>query len=196
MKLAAIVLVCGAALGLLLWLQLRSRARAPELSQDILRRRLPQWTAPVTARQAAELVLAEARSRDAGARLLEVASGEDIDAQGRSSRWWFLFHLPNGRKLASYELAPARDWNGDLPIPYELEERLRPAGAGTRPALPIPFRDSSEAARALAAQGLDFAAASTSMALSARATGTSEPQWEIQAVGRTYRTPFGTVSNR
>lgn len=28
------------------------------------------------------------------------------------------------------------------------------------------------------------------------ATGTSEPQWEIQAFGRTFRTPFGTISNR
>ncbi len=69
--------------------------------------------------------------------------------------------------------------------------RVRPLGPSPRqPALPQAFRDSAEAAQALAQQGADFISGDSHMTLSVKRLTTGAIVWHTICWDKEYTTPF------
>jgi hypothetical protein len=172
---------------------------------------------PLTAYQAFQVAQPAAMQYDPQARLALVASDEDISSEGDSRHWSFYFDLSHQRAQAIIQVTsdPEAERLGQMRV--LLIEQVRPfpepgsqmavwlqegtvsqefvteqwhAHLANRPALPIPFRDSPEAVRALSEQGVDFITGDTSMVLSGEVLPTGEAVWRIVAYDVEYQTPF------
>lgn len=151
---------------------------------------------------------------DAEARLVHIQSDEEITHEGDSDEWTLVFLLPNQQSECRCRIyRGSRSFRRVLqPIilkakftPYIIPPHLLEEAGYTlddmwqnrlssRPALPIPFRDSPEAVAALAEQGADFIAGSTSIVLSTEVLPSSEVVWKVYTFGLTrYETPFNKV---
>lgn len=174
----------------------------------------PGLTAAVTAQEAFSAIKEKVFGLDKDACLTHIASGEDIDRQGRSTRWWFCFILPQGMASADYELRPAKDWAGGAVVSYELEEHVMPESKPvgllaeavkaarvdmrqfmlaswreklkTQPVLPREFIDSKEAVLLLERQGADFVSGSTGLTLEAEWSADKGAVWAAKDRTRTW----------
>jgi hypothetical protein len=161
----------------------------------------------ITAHQAWELVTPRVVALDQRAYLGALASGEDIDAEGRSREWFLSFVLPTERGDAWYEFQPS-DYEDDQAA-LLLHENVKPFGtldrwrtarsemtelwrrvlARSQP-LPVPFRDSSDSVQDFIAQGLDFGAGPTNMTLSAHVLANGSAVWSANYYDENYTVPF------
>lgn len=188
------------------------------ISQAIYRQQVvPGRIGPLTAAQAWEIAYPVAAQYDPQARLTLIVSDDDISDQGESHQWSFHFDLPQQRAQAIIRVAsdPAVE-TSDLP-PLLCIEQVRPfpeedsvmatwlaqgsisqeavneqwqRHLDNRPALPIPFRDSPEAVRALREQGVDFISGDSDMVLSGKVLPDGQAVWGVMAYGVEYQTPF------
>ena len=163
----------------------------------------------ITAREAWEIVEPRTKAIEPTARLIAVASGEDISSRGTASSWVFAFLLAERRGRAWFSFKPS-DYD-DAEAPLLLDEQIRPFGSAQQgaalppevradlwqtildkfPPLPVPFRDSPEAVQALSEQGVNFGAGDTSMTLTSKVLPSGEAVWQITSYDETYTTPFG-----
>lgn len=154
---------------------------------------------PRTAHDAFALAEKTARQYDAGYRLTFVASGSDLDAQGRSRTWRFSFHLPDREESLEVTLEPDRkraEETGECPP--RLTSQLRPAealrrGRNAPPALPVPFRDSPEVVASFAAQGMDFLSRGTDRSIESRWGADGRPLWRTFSGARERAVAFQSV---
>ena len=180
---------------------------------------LPGVAGPLTAREALAAILPAVRRVDRVFVFRLVTSGEDIDHRGRATVWEFCFDFPRRNGLGIFEVKPCdveeepgpcclravvRPKHRETGIAARLVERLehdRAALAYLRrvwreadargPALPLDFRDSPQAVRALAEQGADWISGDTSMTLASKALPGGELVWSTAMYGEEFQTPFG-----
>jgi hypothetical protein len=180
-----------------------------------LARSLGPLNTPATAYQAFAMVLPVVREVDLDARLKRITASENLDAQGRASRWEFFFDLPSRRaKLQCDWLLPWDEQTDDF-AHARLEGMVRPfpptdsvfyvmvaegkllhrqiVGLWNQeyqrsPNLPFHFRDSDEVIAELARQGLDISGSDFS--LTTEAVHGQPPNWVAQTRSQTWRTRF------
>ena len=180
---------------------------------------LPGVVGSLTAREALAAILPAVRQVDRVCVLRLVTSGEDIDHRGRTTVWEFFFDFPRRNGLGIFAVKPCDveeepspcclrakvrpKYYRDTGIAAQLVERLkhdRAALAYVRrvwreaearePVLPLDFRDSPEAVRALADQGADWISGSTSMTLSSKRLPSGELVWSTLMYDDEFQTPF------
>jgi hypothetical protein len=179
---------------------------------------LPGVVGALTAREALAAILPAVRQVDRAFVLRLVTSGEDIDQRGRATVWEFFFDFPRRRARGIFSITPCdvevepsrcclravvRPKQRETGIAAQLVESLkhdRAALAYVRrvwreaearePVLPLDFRDSPEAVRALADQGADWISGSTSMTLSSKRLPSGELVWSTLMYDDEFRTPF------
>ena len=149
---------------------------------------------PLTAQQAWAAALPHIRSLDPAFRLKHIHSGMDFSADGRSKAWSLTFRLAAGTRVL-IDVLPCPTWDVDEPqIPMCVKVRLRPAMPGrperAEPALPVPFRDTPEVARAFEAQGVDLGAGPSDMMVQGVIAETGQAVWLIHCWDRPFTTPF------
>lgn len=153
---------------------------------------------PLTAHQALNAVLPAVRQVDTEFQLTFVASQEGIDPDGRAYAWDFFFDFPRRREQGVFyiHLCPGDD---DDEGPWCLDPKVRPITMPARtkmvpppakPILPLEFRDSADAARALAEQGADFVSGDSHMTLSSTVLPSGEIVWQTTCWDKVYQTPF------
>lgn len=155
---------------------------------------------PLTARAAYEVAVSHAHHPASALRLTGISSESDIDPEGCSKEWWLEFLLPSGARLVIAVL-PSRDWDVDgatMPLDVLRREHAAPAiaRAGAAPhVLPVPFRDSPEAVRALQAQGVDFGAGPENMQLQSIVDAADGALWLVHYWDHApFTTPFAAGS--
>ncbi len=172
----------------------------------------------LTAREALAAILPAVRQVDRVFFLRLVTSGEDIDHRGRATVWEFFFDFPRRQAQGIFSVTPrdvevepsrcclravVRPKHRETGIAAQLVESLkhdRAALAYVRrvwreaearePVLPLDFRDSPEAVRALADQGADWISGSTSMTLSSKRLPSGELVWSTLMYDDEFQTPF------
>lgn len=188
------------------------------IMQAIRRQQIvPGIHGPLTAVQAFQIAHPAAVQYDPLAWLVRVVSDEDISEKGESHQWSFRFILPQQRAELRVRVASDRAVDtGDQP-PVLCIEQVRPfpepdsqmavwLAEGTisqafvdeqwlvyqadNPALPIPFRDSSEAVHSLCEQGVDFISGDPHMVLQSKVLPDGQAVWAIYAYHVEYHTPF------
>lgn len=162
------------------------RVLAPSVSSSVVR----QQPGPMTAHEAWAMALPQARALDPDAKLVLVTSGTDLQADGRSFTWEFLFHLANRkvRLLLTYEPADsAAEPDGQ---PVAQVRRINPAPEQQVAALPLAFRDSPEVVAAFSRGGVDFVAGPGDMKLEAKVSATGQAVWVTYYWDGEHGTPF------
>jgi hypothetical protein len=159
---------------------------------DVVRgsRELPQARGRVTAREALALVYPAVLETSKKPVLLVITSGTDINAEGRSGTWEFVFHFPARAAQGVYSLEH-RDpevSDGDLRMTWRLSPR--PDAKGDDAALPLEFTDSPEAVRDLNRAGVDWVAGDADMTLGTKRLPSGEVMWVTEAYGKEFVTPF------
>ena len=179
---------------------------------------LPGVVGAQTAREALAAILPAVRQVDRVFVLRLVTSGEDIDHRGRASVWEFFFDCPRREAHGIFTVEPCNV--EDEPFSCCLRTKLRPKPGLTgiaaqlveslkhdraalaylrrgwreaearQPVLPLDFRDSPEAVRALADQGADWISGSTSMTLSSKRLPSGELVWSTLMYDDEFQTPF------
>ena len=175
---------------------------------------------PLTAQAAFREAWPAATQYDPDARLVLITSGEDLDGAGQAGLWEFFVDLPGRQAQGTFSVGrvevPEDDDLEYSPIlleqvrpfvpPGDLWEVLRQGEAATRryytaqwlkhlagrPALPVPFYDSSRAVPALAAQGVEFGR--RGQYLGARVQVTGEAVWYIQVGEDVVVTAFAPLA--
>ena len=179
---------------------------------------LPGLVGPLTAREALAAIVPAVRQVDRVFVFRLVTSGEDIDYRGRATVWEFFFDFPRRNGLGIFAVKPCqvegepgpcclqvavRPKHRETGIAARLVESLRHDRAALayvrrvwreadarEPVLPLDFRDSPEAVRALAEQGADWISGSTSMTLSSKRLPSGELVWSTLMYDDEFQTPF------
>jgi hypothetical protein len=137
-----------------------------------------------------------AESLDPQAKLVLITSGTDIQADGRSFTWEFLFRLPRRQARLLLTYAPADDAPDVDRAPVMVVTRVTTAADRDDVAvLPLVFRDSPEVIAEFARGGVDFVAGPTDMKLEARISAAGQPVW-VTCLGDEARTVDFTPSAR
>ncbi len=172
----------------------------------------------LTAREALAAILPAVRQVDRVFVLRLVTSGEDIDHRGRATVWEFFFDFPRRQAYGIFSLTPCdveanlspcclrvvvRPKHRETGIAAQLVEGLKHDRAALayvrrvwreadarRPVLPLDFRDSPEAVRALADQGVDWISGGTSMTLASKRLPSGELVWSTLMYDDEFQTPF------
>ncbi|MFA5027237.1 MAG: hypothetical protein WC713_05130 [Candidatus Methylomirabilota bacterium] len=133
----------------------------------------------MTAHQAWAVAAPMAKAADDGARLTLITSGLDLDRQGCSRTWDFLFYLPNRTLTMMLSLEPDPQ-SEELEIgPVIVTTRTHKASSSdsARPAFPDRFRDSPDVVAELSAHGVDFVAGPSDMKLEGRMRSSGDAVW-------------------
>jgi hypothetical protein len=180
--------------------------------------KLPGLSGPSTAREALAAIMPAVRKIDSDHKFSLVASGEDIDQQGYAFLWEFFFHFPRRQARGIFSVQPtdvaAMDKGCDLCLKVDLKPIYTGTAAQVRKrlkddrdaiaylrkiwdeseqekqALPLTFRDSPEAVRSLAEQGVNWSAGDTSLTLSSKVLPSGEIVWCTYSYGKEFHTPF------
>ncbi|MFO7556918.1 MAG: hypothetical protein R6W88_17100 [Desulfobacterales bacterium] len=133
---------------------------------------------PLTVHEAWAFAMPEAQSLDANAQLILITSGTDIQRDGRSFTWEFLFHLPNRKARLLSSLGPSEASPDQEQAPVVMVNRVTQS-TEKKPVrgLPFEFRNSPEVVEELSLSGVDFVAGPTDMKLEARILSTGEAVW-------------------
>ena len=123
-----------------------------------------------------------------------ITSGADINAEGCSSGWEFVFHFPNRSAQAVYSLESSDPERSDaaLRLKWRLSPRRDIKGEDAR--LPLQFTDSPEAVQQLSRMGVDWIAGDPDMTLSTKRLPSGEAVWIVESYGKELTTPFVTPS--
>ena len=116
-------------------------------------RELPQARGRVSAREALALVSPTIKEASKKPVLILITSGSDIDAEGRSGRWEFVFHFPSRFAQAVYSLESSNPELGDAGLRVRWRLSPRRDVTGEDAGLPFDFTDSPEAAHQLSPYG-------------------------------------------
>ncbi len=143
---------------------------------------------PLTARQALAALLPAVEGISHQYRLGLVTSGEDIDAEGRSARWEFLFDFPSRKALGMFGIEPCDIEASETALCLTID--VSPGVPSFEQPLPLEFKDSPQAAAELAMAGVDWVAGSTRMMLASRRLPGGKLVWYTEMFGREYTTPF------
>jgi hypothetical protein len=145
---------------------------------------------PLTAREALSVVRPQVHNVGGSFFLSAVSSGEDIAPDGKSCVWRFLFYFPTRKALGIFELVPADAEETHPELTLEISISPSPGGGSGGPQLPLQFRDSPEAVRALAEDGADWVAGSTRMNLATRVDRSGKIVWFTESYGQEWETSF------
>lgn len=154
---------------------LRNRPPVPS-TERLLAREQP---GPMTVHESWAIAYPAIKKLDASTRFTSVTSGLDIDHLGRSLTWEFMFVMPKLRAKALVTLSPADDAADVDNASIQMTRRLTVATESElmHTGLPVSFRDSSEVAAELGAQGVDFVVGPTDMKLESRILPSGEAVW-------------------
>lgn len=168
-------------------------------------RELSSLRGPLTAREALTAILPQVREADPEFKLTFVGSGEGINHEGRAYAWDFFFESVRSQQMGDFtvRLFPRE---GDDEGPWCMDMRVRPIRDSAtrslkltprppRPALPVDFRDSPEAVRALAEQGADWISGDTHMTLSSKVRPDGAVVWHTFCWDQEYQTPFANLDS-
>lgn len=180
------------------------------LMQRLHTRRRVDVSLPITARQAFDVAFPAVLSKDEAALLRMITCGERIRSNGTADLWTLLFDFPalRARGVLGVGIDEDARTDADLTVCYFTEvispfrgpprsilgellgsdpwrSELSKAGA-----LPVPFKDSPEATKELAAQGVDYVAGSTSLNLAGLVLLDGRPVWRTQDRDREYYTSW------
>lgn len=153
-------------------------------------RELPQTGGRVTAREALALVYPAVLETSKKPVLLLITSGTDINAEGRSGTWEFVFHFPAPVAQGVYSLEPRDPEVSDSDLRLRWRLSPRPDVKGNDAALPLDFTDSPEAVRDLNRAGVDWVAGDTDMTLATKRLPSGEVVWVTESYGKEFATPF------
>jgi hypothetical protein len=146
----------------------------------------------MTAHDAWAHVAPGATALDPQARLTFITSGLDMNHEGRSRTWEFIFFLPRRNATVMLSLEPDPDSPDVDTAQSILTQRIRPASAidGRRPPFPDRFRDSPEVVAEFSADGVDFVAGPTDMKIEGRVLPSGFAVWVTYYWDREYVTSF------
>ncbi len=179
------------------------------------RQELPELRGPVTARQAFDIVLPRVQLIDRDFKFTLVTSGQDINHEGRALLWEFFFDFPRRRGSGVFSVLLSSQEEIDQ-APMCMLTHVRPAYPDTgfmpqlkrdpanratlerawdksvqgKKALPLSFRDSTEAVADLQRQGVDWIAGDTSMTLTSKVLPGGQVVWSTISWDKEYQTPF------
>ena len=157
---------------------------------------VPHLSGSMTVRQAWSEAARAASELDPRFRLTVVTSGLDVNFEGRSRTWEFIFFLP-GRSETALVTLEADPMNEDVDSAgCILTRRLQPASPqdGKKTQFPVPFRDSPEVAAEFSAQGADFLSGPTDMKIEGRILPDGKAVWVTCCWDREYLAPFAKRS--
>ena len=162
------------------------------IAPSVTKRAVPELSGSMTAHQAWAVVAPLVRGLDRNARLTLITSGLDMNHEGRSRTWEFIFLLPQRNLTVMFSLEPdpqSADVDGS---PCILTQRINQASAtdATRPAFPDRFRDSPDAVAEFSAQGVDFVSGPSDMKLEGRMLPSNEAVWATFGWDREHTTSF------
>ena len=145
----------------------------------------------ITLHEALTEVLPVAKKLDRAARLTFVTSGLDMQHDGRSLTWEFLFFLPKRSATLMLSLEPdaqAEDPDSAVTTLTQRVNKALPADAEKSP-LPMQVRDSPEVVAELAAKGADFVAGANDMKLESRVSS-GKALWVTYDFDKEFTTSF------
>lgn len=152
--------------------------------------RLPDVTGPLTAREAHAIVGPMAQGISGQPVLVLISSGFDINSEGRSFHWEFVFHFPDRSAQAVYSFAGGnRELSGTVP---SVEWRISPRRDAEveRASLPLDFTDSPAAVRELGRVGVDWEAGDSDLTLATKRLSSGEVVWAAESHGEIFTIPF------
>ena len=158
---------------------------------------VPERAGSMTARQAWAVVAPVTKTLDPHARLTLITSGLDMNHEGCSRTWEFIFFLPKRKATAMLSLEPDPE-NSDVDrAQCILTQRINPASAldAQRPPFPDPFRDSPEVVAEFSAKGVDFVAGPSDMKLEGRVLPSGDAIWVTYYWDQEYSTSFKEVGS-
>jgi len=145
--------------------------------------------------EALNLVLPLVFAQDVQARLVFIASGLDLQMDGRSTGWEFHFVLPEKKSLVWLSLEPDQSWSGQSDVmPLNLKQYTQSIQSDSdlhRPALQlIEYRNSPEVVQSLAEKGADFISGPSDMKIESRFITADQPVWVTYCYDQEYLTEF------
>ena len=155
-------------------------------------RELPKTRGRATAREALALVYPTVEETSKKPVLVLITSGSDIDAEGRSGRWEFVFHFPSRSAQAVYSLESSNPELGDAGLRVRWRLSPRRDVTGEDAGLPLNFTDSPEAAHQLSQMGVDWIAGDPDITLATKRLSSGEVAWVVESYGKEFATPFMT----
>ncbi len=146
----------------------------------------------MTAHQAWAVVAPEVRSLDPDAKLTLITSGLDINSQGCSRTWEFIFIMPNRKATIMMSLGPdpyAADIDHSAPLLTQRINQATPIKA-QQPIFPVSFQNSPEVVAEFSSQGVDFVAGPSDMKLEGRLLPSGEAVWVTFYRDQEFTTSF------
>ena len=158
---------------------------------------IPGRAGSMTAHQAWAVVAPVAKSLDPNGKLTLITSGLDMNHEGCSRTWDFIFFLPKRNVTAMLSLAPDTDSLDVDRAQCILTQRIQPAFAldAQRPPFPDHFRDSPEVVAEFTANGVDFVAGPTDMKLEGRVLPSGDAIWVTYYWDQEHTTQFKVVGS-
>lgn len=150
----------------------------------------PGVRGPITAKEALALVLPTAQKTSGKPVLVLITSGSDINGEGLSSRWEFVFHFPDQLSQAVYSFESGDPEVSDSPLHLSWRLSPRPGAKGDEAGLPLDFTDSPEAARRLSDRGLDWIAGDPDITLATKRLSSGKAVWVVESYGKELTVPF------
>lgn len=163
------------------------RKLEPIVSERIVR----TTPGPLTAIEAFEMALAEAQALDPRTQLILVTSGTDIQANGRSFVWEFLFGLEARKGMVMVSLFPDINAPDVESAAVHVKRRIQGSDGKSFVPLPFEFRDSPEVVAELSAAGVDFVAGPTDMKLESGFSADGKAVWITYCWKKRYEASFG-----
>ena len=159
---------------------------------DITRRTVPECVGSMTAHGAWTVAYQIAEQHDRQATLTLITSGTDLNGEGRSRTWEFIFILPSCKSTLMISLEPDPQCEDVDYAPCVLTQRFNPITPSDRhkPSLPVPFLDSPEAVAEFTARGVDYEAGPSDMKLEGRALPSGEAMWITYYWGKEFAISF------
>ncbi len=168
--------------------------RHPSRNQEksITRSVVPDCYGSMTSHHAWHIVHPVVKSLDPRARCTLITSGLDMNGEGLSRTWEFIFYLPGRDVVVMLSLEPDHECPNVDRAPCIMTQRRRPADTLDAERLPLPecFRDSPDVVSEFSARGVDFVAGPTDMKLESRMLREGEGVWVTYYWDQEYTTSF------
>jgi hypothetical protein len=134
---------------------------------------------PITLHEALAVALPAATEIDAKARLVFITSGLDMQPDGRSRTWEFIFVLPDRIATVMLSLEPDIQLEDPDEASTILTKRVNPASSNDMkcPSLPTQTRNSPEVVSEFSSKGVDFVAGPTDMKIESRTLPSGDIVW-------------------
>lgn len=162
------------------------------VAPSVTKRAVPELSGSMTAHQAWAAVAPLVRELDRNARLTLIASGLDMNHEGRSRTWEFIFLLPQRNLTVMFSLEPDPQSADVDNSPCILTQRINQASSvdANRPVLPDRFRDSPDAVAEFSSHGVDFVSGPSDMKLEGRMLPSGEAVWTTYYWDREHNASF------